>query len=310
MPRFSIIIPIYRRHEYVSGVVSSLLAQTFQDWEAVFVDDGSKVAELTEALAAAVATDARIRAVVLESNQGVSGARNRGLMECEGEYVAFLDSDDLYLSWTLQVFNEVLCKEGNPPMAAGCAVLLDQEMGDQGVSCGGISHYTHADYFQYRASVKDWWFSPSGVVVRSDILKSVNGFWSGRDLCEDIDLWHRLGVGHELIRITSPPTYAYRLHEGGIHLRYNEMYDGIARIIEFEKQGGYPGGDDRRSQRISVIAQHARHQALEFANQCPELGWKLYFTTLLWNLRLFRWNFLMAFPVLLALKGFRRNKAS
>lgn len=309
MPRFSIIIPTYRRSEYVSGIVRSLRGQTFTDWEAVFVDDGSKDAALTGELAAAVQADPRIRAVVLEANQGVPGARNRGLAECTGDYVAFLDSDDLYHEWSLRVFDEIISNEGLPAILAGTAVLLDEASDDHGASDVGISYERFPDYFQYRASTRNWWFSPSGVVVRADVLASVGGFWSGRDLCEDIDLWQRLGAGHELVRITSPPIYAYRLHDGGIHLRFREMYDGIARIIRSEKEGIYPGGDSRRLHRIAVIASHARHHAVEFLGGHPALAWKLYCTTLSWNLRLLRWRFVAGFPVMMLFGKLRRQPA-
>jgi glycosyltransferase involved in cell wall biosynthesis len=97
MPRFSIIVPIYRSGKFLPWTLESILVQTFQDWEAILVDDGSGQAELTEIIEAAALADSRIRAAPMSANGGVSAARNHGLKEAKGDYFIFLDSDDLLL---------------------------------------------------------------------------------------------------------------------------------------------------------------------------------------------------------------------
>lgn len=89
----SIIVPIYNTAAYLRQCLDSLIAQTVTDWEAILVDDASGD-ESAEIAAGYVKKDARFLLLQQPKNQGQSAARNRGLAQARGEYVAFLDSDD------------------------------------------------------------------------------------------------------------------------------------------------------------------------------------------------------------------------
>jgi glycosyltransferase involved in cell wall biosynthesis len=99
MPRVSIVLPTFNRADTILRAVESVRAQTFQDWELIVVDDGSTdgTAKLLEGL------DPRVR-IFSQENQGMGGARNRGLRECAGDYIAFQDSDDEWLPHHLELF--------------------------------------------------------------------------------------------------------------------------------------------------------------------------------------------------------------
>lgn len=98
MPRVSIVMPVYNGEAYLKHAIRSLLAQSFEDWELVIVDDGS-----TDATPQILQqyTDARIR-IFRQKNGGEASARNTGLANMTGEYMAFLDADDEYLSGALE----------------------------------------------------------------------------------------------------------------------------------------------------------------------------------------------------------------
>ena len=89
----SIIMPVYNAAKYLAGAVDSVLHQTFHKFELILVDDGSSdgSGELCDALAS---TDSRIR-VIHQANAGVAAARNVGLDAAIGEYIGWVDSDDL-----------------------------------------------------------------------------------------------------------------------------------------------------------------------------------------------------------------------
>lgn len=93
MPTISVIVPVYRVEEYLPECVDSILAQTYRDFELILVDDGSpdNCGAICDAYAA---KDSRIR-VIHQENQGLSGARNTGIDAAAGEYITFVDSDDL-----------------------------------------------------------------------------------------------------------------------------------------------------------------------------------------------------------------------
>ena len=99
---FSIIIPVYNVAQYLRECLDSVLAQTFGDWEAICVDDGS-----TDGSAAILdeyaAKDARFR-VIHQENAGVSAARNAALDAAKGEFFLFLDGDDLLRNDALEMF--------------------------------------------------------------------------------------------------------------------------------------------------------------------------------------------------------------
>ncbi len=98
--RVSVIMPAYNRETYIRESIDSVLAQTFTDFELIVVDDGS-----TDTTAAIVDsyTDNRIRLIRQPENQGASVARNTGLDAARGQFITFLDSDDLYYPEFLKV---------------------------------------------------------------------------------------------------------------------------------------------------------------------------------------------------------------
>ena len=111
MPVISIIIPCHNVQKYLPRCIDSLLAQSFQDWEAVCVDDGSTDATAA-ILDAYAARDGRLN-VIHQPNAGVSSARNRALKEARGAYVLFVDSDDLLHPQALEICLKLARRDGS-----------------------------------------------------------------------------------------------------------------------------------------------------------------------------------------------------
>ena len=104
--QFSIIIPVYNAEHYLRQCIESVIAQTFEDWEAILVNDGSKDGSLAICQEYAV-KDKRIK-VIDKSNGGPSSARNKGLENAQGKYVYFMDADD----WIETKFLEIFVRNG------------------------------------------------------------------------------------------------------------------------------------------------------------------------------------------------------
>lgn len=100
-PLVSIVTPVYNAEAFLKDTVQSILDQTYVNWELFLVDDGSKDTSITIAKEFAQ-SDSRINHVILEENQGAAGARNTGIRMAQGKYVAFLDSDDLWVPEKLE----------------------------------------------------------------------------------------------------------------------------------------------------------------------------------------------------------------
>jgi len=92
----SIIVPVYNAQRTLAQSVNSVLAQVHQNWELILIDDGSKDGSI-ELIEIFARSDSRIRSLILKQNLGASGARNAGVQIASGRFIAFLDSDDIWL---------------------------------------------------------------------------------------------------------------------------------------------------------------------------------------------------------------------
>lgn len=99
-PLVSILVPTYNRISFLENCLNSIFSQTYPNWEAILVDDGSK--DGTRKFLTSL-SDPRIRAFYLEENLGVVHALNVGLDNCSGKYIARLDSDDIFLPRHLEI---------------------------------------------------------------------------------------------------------------------------------------------------------------------------------------------------------------
>jgi glycosyltransferase involved in cell wall biosynthesis len=127
LPKISVIIPAYNRSKTILRAVQSVLAQTYRDFELIVVDDGSS--DDTRQKLASI-SDARFR-YIWQENQERSAARNNGVRASQGEYIAFLDSDDEYLPDKLEVQVQYLDQHPEIGMALSGWVNVDEEGGRQ-----------------------------------------------------------------------------------------------------------------------------------------------------------------------------------
>ena len=101
MPFVSIIMPAYNCEKYVADSINSVLEQTYKNYELIIIDDGSQD-KTVEIIKYYSLKDSRIKIYLNENNQGVSYSRNRGISEAMGEWISFLDSDDLWKKTKLE----------------------------------------------------------------------------------------------------------------------------------------------------------------------------------------------------------------
>ncbi|MEO6785538.1 MAG: glycosyltransferase family A protein, partial [Chthoniobacteraceae bacterium] len=247
--RFSVVIPTFNRSAWLVAAIESVLAQTEPAFEIIVADDGST----DDTLAVLRRYEGRVK-VLTQRNAGPAAARNLGIGATTGDYVAFLDSDDLWFPWTLALYREAIGRNGSPAMVEGAHVEFDTEQGTPEIARGEVREEPAADYL---ASPRGGLW-PSGTAIRVDALKAVGGFTPHAFNAEDSDLWLRLGTERGFVHIAQPPVFAYRRHPASAVASLEKTVSGIMAMIERENRGGYPGGGARRRDRLRILTQHTR----------------------------------------------------
>jgi glycosyltransferase involved in cell wall biosynthesis len=187
MPRVSVVIPTHNRAEYIQQALDSVFAQSYSDYEVIVVDDGS-----TDGSAALLKPLVERGAIRYEqqTQSGVSAARNRGIALALGEYVAFLDSDDLWLPDKLA--KQVTLLEGLPEL--GFVHCLFEKFDEaRGVELGlrDTSAYRGQIYPQLLMEWNTLMATPC-MLMRKDVLDEVGGYDEAMRWGEDLDLWRRI----------------------------------------------------------------------------------------------------------------------
>lgn len=144
----SIIVPVYKVEKYLPACIESVLAQTYQDWELLLIDDGSP--DSCPAICDEYAKkDTRIRAIHKE-NGGVGSARNKGLDEAKGEYVMFLDSDDMLVSDALYIASHKIVENNVDVLCFQYRIIRD---GGSNTPIVQIEDGEHIDNIEYAKKV-------------------------------------------------------------------------------------------------------------------------------------------------------------
>jgi glycosyltransferase involved in cell wall biosynthesis len=128
-PLFSIIMPVYNRAEKVGPSLQSIIDQTYEDWEAIIIDDGSDDGEELKAVVAAL-NDPRF-SYIRRQNGGGSAARNTGIDAATGRFIAFLDSDDKFLGERLARSREIIDSERSGDLVIYSRYVIERGVGRQ-----------------------------------------------------------------------------------------------------------------------------------------------------------------------------------
>jgi len=247
-PRVTVLVPVYNRPGYVREALESALAQECPGgFEVLVVDDGST--DETPAVLASFGD--RIR-VIRQENAGPAVARNRAFDESRGEFVALLDSDDIWL----------------PGKLAAQVALLDRE------PRAAVAHSEVAEFFEGDAE-RAWTRRPPivggrvlhallarntihtmTVLLRKSVLDEVGGFDPSFPPCEDWDLWLRIAERHEFAGDPEPRVRT-RIHEGGISSDPIVVYRQAVALLA--------AAGDRLAVSVPEEAAWARKNAARFA---------------------------------------------
>jgi len=192
-PVVSVIIPVYNAERYISRCLSSVVAQAFQDFEIIVVDDESS--DRSPEMAASVLREAD--RLVHQQNTGCGGARNRGVAEAQGQYLAFLDADDYWHPDFLQAMLALFAKHPTAGLA-----FCRWHAGRRRVLPRGQTDGLFEDYFAVAASCGGYIGAASSSMMPRAVFDAVGGFDTRP--AEDNDMWCRIALSY-------PVAYTERL---------------------------------------------------------------------------------------------------
>ena len=223
IPKVTVIMPNFNGAEYIGVAIESILLQTFIDFELIVIDDAStdKSLEIIRSY-----NDQRIKLLCNNTNLGVAESRNKGLRESQGEYIAFLDSDDY--SYPSRLAEQLHFMEINQDfgMIGSSVEVID----GNGESSGEVWEYPEPYYKIPSILLFKNYFAQSAVFARKSSFPE--GFYQSQfQVAQDYDLWVRIAKNSKVWNLPKV-LVKYRSHQYGISKALADiMEDNVCKII-------------------------------------------------------------------------------
>ena len=222
-PKVSVILPSYNGARFVRKAIDSVLAQTYGDYEVIVVDDGS-TDNTYEVLASYASTIHYIR----QENQERAVARNNGVAASKGEYIAFLDSDDLLLPHKLAAQVAVLDAQPSVGLVASGYQYIDSD--------GAILREERPWLGNPQISLETLLFYGltviHAVLMRRSWFDMIGGFDPRFSGPEDIDLWFRLSLAGCLMVWEPSIVCQYRIHEHNMSRDVSKHFQNVFLVLD------------------------------------------------------------------------------
>lgn len=237
MKKVSVIVPVYGVEQYIAQTVQSVLDQTYENFELILIDDESpdRSIEICQQF-----TDPRIK-IVHQQNRGLAGARNTGIRHAEGDYLAFLDSDDLWLPEKLEKHVEHL--ENSPKV--GVSYCRSAFIDEEGNPLGIYQTPKLTDITLGQVLCRNPISNGSVPVMRREVLEEIkfqdNIHGTVEDFyfddrfreSEDIECWFRIAILTDWQMEGIPESLTlYRVNSGGLSANLPRKQESWERVIE------------------------------------------------------------------------------
>lgn len=276
----SVVVPTFNRLRFLRPAIESVYAQTFSDWDLIIADDGSDLE--TRQYLESLANDARVTVVWLAHTGRPSLVRNAALLRASGEYVAFLDSDDLWAATKLERQVETLRSRSNCRWSYtaflrvdACGTPLPEEARRPWVPYEG-------EIFEQvvtgRASIR----TPSVLATRQ-LIEQAGGFDEAMLSAEDYDLWLRLALYSEVAIVDEALVYV-RYHDENHTRDWQSAFRGRDRLLRRRQQLVDSG-------RRALLRKERMRNALQLAAAHSELGARGGILLALWESLPYCWTY-------------------
>jgi len=267
MPKVSVIIPAYNAMTYLPETLESVLNQRFTDFEVLIINDGSSdgIVEWASGI-----KDSRVK-LISQANQGLPGARNTGIWHSQGEYLAFLDADDIWESSKLA--KQVKCLDKN--LDIGMVSSWISTIDPNGNLINIYRNYQFGNELKRELFRSNIIFCGSTPLVRRMCFEKVGFFERSLKSAEDWDMWLRIAIYYSIC-VIQEPLVRYRRHPNSMSTKQRIMLQEVDRVMERSFQSAPQGFQNLKgigSSHISImyaweyIAKDDVHEAYWFAKQ-------------------------------------------
>lgn len=225
-PVVSIVIPAFNAAGTIAEALASVRAQTFADYEVIVVDDASN--DDTVAVANSESSSSpNYRIISLPSNRGPATARNAGISAARGEWIAFLDGDDAWLPWKLELQFEMVKAHDTCDAFCGTSVAMGVPvpLPHAGIQSGLVRTFTTRE-LAIRNEV-----ATSTVLVRKIAVERAGLFDEQFRGPEDYDLWMRLAAKSPIMKLDYPLSH-YRHMEGSLSRDDRKFLPQVLRVLD------------------------------------------------------------------------------
>jgi GT2 family glycosyltransferase len=245
-PQFSVIITCHNQAVFIRDAVNSALAQSCKAREVIVVDDASSDGSVD----ILKAFGNSLHLVCAPRNIGANPARNLGASKASGDYLVFLDGDDLLWPWALCTYKTAISATQAPIVLSRLFFFEGTQPPEAEEPPGEITFVEYENLIQkdrtHRASA-------SATVVEKTTFQQAGGWTEGLFHLDDLDIMMKLGVSGRCVQILSPATTCYRVHSGNTVRQVAPFIPAMLTLIRKEKTGQYPGGPQFRFQRYAFL---------------------------------------------------------
>ncbi|MBD0346999.1 MAG: glycosyltransferase [Coleofasciculus sp. Co-bin14] len=242
MPTISVIIPAYNAERTILETIASVQKQTFSDFELIVINDGStdRTLELLNTI-----QDTRLK-VFSYSNGGLPTARNRGISHATGEFITFLDADDLWTPDKLEL--QLAALQQHPE--AGVAYSWTHYMNEKGESFHAGKPVLYEGNVYANLLIENFLDSGSNPLIRRQAIESVGEFDPTLKSCEDWEYWLRLAARWHFV-VVPKPQILYRQTSGAMSSQIEVMEKYNLIVIERAFQSAPPELQSLKNQSLA-----------------------------------------------------------
>lgn len=206
-PRFSVIIPLYNKAPYIRKALTSIMSQTFNDWELIIVDDGStdnSAALCEEFIKTASQTIHQTSHIIHQKNAGVAAARNHGVAASHGEFVCFLDADDWWEPTFLEEMNRLITEYPDAGLYATNFVYYKPGKTHVEHKSLKTGYINYPEVYASTGSMPVW---TGAACMPRKVFDEMGGFPIGIKLGEDFLLWAKTALHYPVAFSEKPLAY-------------------------------------------------------------------------------------------------------